>query len=187
MQVILLLFTLFYLCFFSILIAFWRRRIPNMSSKDALGNECFKRLSVVIPIRNEKDNILELLYDLNLQDLSRTNWEVIIVDDQSNDGSVQWIKDHANGLNFTYRILSLELPAKFNGSHKKLAITQAVEVATGDIIMVTDGDCRVGNNWLSTVLSYFDHTDVVFISGPVTFSQEKVFFNICKPLNLPVW
>jgi len=176
MQVILLLFTLFYLCFFSILIAFWKRRIPNISSMDALGDKCFNRLSVVIPIRNEKDKILDLLYDLNLQDLSRQNWEVIIVDDQSNDGSVQWIKEHADELDFTYRILSLKVPAKFNGSHKKLAIKQAVEVATGDIIMVTDGDCRVGNNWLSTVQSYFDQTDVVFISGPVTFYQEKSFF-----------
>ena len=176
MQVILLLFTLFYLCFFSILIAFWKRRIPNISSMDALGNKCFNRLSVVIPIRNEKDKILDLLYDLNLQDLSRQNWEVIIVDDQSNDGSVQWIKEHADELDFTYRILSLKVPAKFNGSHKKLAIKQAVDVATGDIIMVTDGDCMVGNNWLNTVQSYFDQTDVVFISRSGHFLPGKEFF-----------
>ena len=47
------------------------------------------RLSIVIAVRNEQDNIVHLIEDLKLQDYDKKLFDVIIVDDHSNDKTLE--------------------------------------------------------------------------------------------------
>jgi cellulose synthase/poly-beta-1,6-N-acetylglucosamine synthase-like glycosyltransferase len=46
--------------------------------------------------------------------------------------------------------------------------------ASGSLILTTDGDCRVGPDWVASVVAMYEKTGAKLISGPVTFQREKL-------------
>lgn len=156
-----------YALFTLVLVVLWSRlRSFQPSQKNASTT-----ISVLIPVRNEEENIIALLEDLNLQTLPTENYEVIVIDDASTDTTAQLVKDFATTAN--YRLHLLQLPDKASSSPKKRAIETAITQATGTLIVTTDGDCRVHPGWLSAFLDCFESTGAKAISGPVTFTKEE--------------
>ena len=116
-------------------------RIPNRSTLSMPIPESFK-LSVIIPVRNEAANIGVLLDDLRKQSLARKHVEVIIVDDSSTDSTAEIVIQFKAFNNLDLKLISLaDVPVS---SPKKRAITEALKTASGQLIVTTDGDCRVG-------------------------------------------
>jgi poly-beta-1,6-N-acetyl-D-glucosamine synthase len=133
-------------------------------------------ISVVIPVRNEKENILALLSDLDRQDYPSDFFEVIIVDDQSDDGTYELISSTAN--NYGYKLKHYRLPHIDNTiSTKKKAIQLGVEMAKGEYILTTDGDCRVSSRWVLSYGRFFISRDTQFAAGMVAFHGEQSFFH----------
>ncbi|TBX27106.1 glycosyltransferase [Jiulongibacter sediminis] len=137
-----------------------------------------RRLTVIIPVRNEAANIENLLKDLNSQTLNKWLFEVIIADDDSTDNTVEIVKKLQSTLSIDLKIN--QLPPRYqNTSPKKRAITETMKMASGEIIVCTDGDCRVGANWLMSISNYFEAKQPVFLSSPVYFlspHNELTFF-----------
>ncbi|WP_262886743.1 hypothetical protein [Mucilaginibacter humi] len=52
-------------------------------------------------------------------------------------------------------------------------------------MVATDADCRMGTKWLSSIVGYYEVNDVVMISSPVNFFEEKVCSSACKRLSFP--
>ena len=134
--------------------------LPVLASQDLT-------FSVVIPVRNEEGTIQMLLQDLSIQSYSIANFEVIVVDDHSTDATLQ----HINALQLPYKLSVLQ--ASREG--KKQAIEQGVAAAKNEIILTTDGDCRVQKDWIASyAASYTPQLEVVF--GTVTFYKEATWF-----------
>ena len=131
------------------------------------------RITVVIPVRNEAGNIENLLHDLAKQ--TYPHFEVIVADDSSTDNSLGIVEAYAR--NAPFALHPLPLADERTASPKKRAITQSIALATGDLIVTTDGDCRVGPNWLATLAAFYEKTGAKLISGPVTFTQEQTLFD----------
>jgi cellulose synthase/poly-beta-1,6-N-acetylglucosamine synthase-like glycosyltransferase len=124
-----------------------------------------KRISIIIAARNEENNIGNILMDLAHQTYDKEWYEVIIANDHSSDKTVNIIERHMIR-HSNVKLLNVQsLPPHF--SPKKWALQKAVELASGDIILATDADCRVGSRWIETMASYFEPT-VGFVIG---FSQ----------------
>ncbi|GAB4052617.1 glycosyltransferase family 2 protein [Spirosoma litoris] len=130
-------------------------------------------ITVVIPVRNEAKHIENLLADLNWQ--SYRHFEVIVADDSSTDATLSIVQQYAQRASFTLRPLALA--NEKTASPKKRAITQSIRLAAGDLIVTTDGDCRVGPNWLKAIASFYQQTGARLISGPVTFTTEQGIFD----------
>ncbi len=136
-------------------------------------------ISVIVVARNEEENIVHLLQDIENQRYATGQYEVIIVDDHSSDRTVEVVEAFAIEASFRVRILKLAdlvqqpLP---DGNYKKTGIEWGVREAQGELIVTTDGDCRVGKNWLQTYGTFYASSGAKFISGPVTFFDEKSVF-----------
>lgn len=128
-------------------------------------------VSVIIPVRNEAATIGYLLEDLSQQNYPRNLFEVIVVDDCSDDETSAIVQRFSTLPDSNIRLLSME--EKASSSPKKRAISKAIQSATGALIMTTDGDCRVGKEWITAFVELHCTTDAQFISGPVTFNPEK--------------
>jgi glycosyltransferase involved in cell wall biosynthesis len=112
----------------------------------------FTRFTVVIPARNEAANIKACLDSILAQDYPKEHFEVIVIDDFSEDDTAFIVK--AFGHDFpNVCLLSLAdyfKPGEMN-SFKKKAIEKAVSQANGQWIVTTDADCIIPKQWLSII------------------------------------
>jgi len=134
-------------------------------------------ISIIIPFRNENENILANLKSIEAQLYPQEKYEVIYVDDYSDDDSVEILT--RNIIRNNIKVLSVPEDYSVN-AHKKRAIRFGIENARGDIIVTTDADCIYDVEWLQTMIKTFDSL-TGFISGPVEFiSDDKLFSNFQK-------
>jgi len=114
------------------------------------------------------------LSDLKNQNYPGPKYEVIIVDDDSLDNTREivdaWISE---GFSNLYLISSDKI--KYNGyAPKKAALASGIDKAGFDFILQTDGDCRVGNNWLSSFNKKYAEDKPKLISGPVMYDAKDL-------------
>jgi chlorobactene glucosyltransferase len=97
-----------------------------------------KRVSVLIPARNEEANLARCLDSLVEQ--SYENYEIIVLDDQSTDGTWEILSDYAERYPGLVRaVRGRPLPERgWNG--KPHAMQQLSELATGEYYLCTDAD-----------------------------------------------
>ncbi len=131
-------------------------------------------VTVIIPVRNEATNILALLEDLSEQLMDAKRYEVLIVDDYSEDHTCELVEAYIPKAPYALKLLHRSV--RQHPSPKKDAITLGVKQARGELIVTTDGDCRVGSEWLAVLWQFYEKNQAYLISAGVTFDQERNLF-----------
>jgi polyisoprenyl-phosphate glycosyltransferase len=95
------------------------------------------RVSCVVPCFNEADNLRRLLPELVafLQRLFGLAWEVVLVDDGSDDTSIDVMEHWTRRAN----IRALQLSRNFG---KEAALAAGIELASGDVVVLLDADLQ---------------------------------------------
>lgn len=136
-------------------------------------------ISVIIPARNEEENIGRLLTSIQKQSYPSQLYEVIVVDDHSTDKT----SDIARGFPFV-KLMRLEL--ENINSYKKKAIETGIAAATGELIVTTDSDCIVPVHWLKTIAAFKEEKKAAFIAAPVMLEYKNSFLQIFQSLDFLV-
>ncbi|MVT07397.1 glycosyltransferase [Chitinophaga tropicalis] len=158
----------------------WKRLPSFKPLRPVSGNT---KVTVIIPARDEEDNLPPLLAALKAQTYPAHLFEVIVIDDFSSDNTPHIVKDFPVA-NIKLLQLSQHLSAEQRlNSYKKKAIEMAVEQATGDIIMTTDADCEMGPEWITTMVQFYETYQPKFIAAPVSFHRETNFFKVLQSLD----
>ena len=137
------------------------------------------KVSILIAARNEEDKIHLTINDILAQDYPKELFELIIVDDHSTDRTSEIISSYAQR---GVKLIKLDEKEPLN-SYKKKAIAEAINMSTGELIITTDADCRMGSNWLNTIVNYYDQNDYNLISAPVIYFEEKSLFERLQTLE----
>jgi 1,2-diacylglycerol 3-beta-glucosyltransferase len=126
-------------------------------------------VSVLIAARNEEETLAQCLDSLAGSDYPRGKYEVFIIDDRSSDQTSTIARAYCDRFkNFKLYQIHDEL----NGLGGKMnALAQAIDLCTGDYIMITDADCRVGKRWLSGMVAGF--TERTAIVGGLTLIRKS--------------
>lgn len=103
-------------------------------------------VSILIPVRNEQDNILELLQSIQKQDYQE--YEVIILDDQSTDRTWDICNEFALTDNRFRIVKGNNLPAEWLG--KNYACHQLAKQGKGDYFMFIDADEEIYNGLINS-------------------------------------
>ena len=158
-------------------------------------------VSVIIPARDEADVIERCLRSVLACDYPADQFEVIVVDDLSNDDTPAIVERVAARVNAgtpalalagadedddtpaPERLRLLQMPENLERTraHKKRAIEKGIEHARGEVVLTTDADCRVPRGWIRTMAATFedigdDHEServTAFTSGPVLYHVER--------------
>jgi glycosyltransferase involved in cell wall biosynthesis len=154
---------------------FWKKAIKNQTvNYTAIQN---KFISIIIVARNEEAYIENCIKSILAQSYDSKNWELIIVDDFSEDNTVyiayNYISDKIHLIELK-KILPAENAFTAN---KKTAITHAIQIAKGEIIACTDADCEVGETWLQLINDSFQNEKIQFVTGPVLFKNNNTLLD----------
>ena len=138
-------------------------RIKPMQQKSVVSY----KLSVIVPFRNEEDNLPVLIRSFNKLNLDNLSVEFLFVNDHSSDGFQKIFES----VQSDYQLLSLP-----NGlSGKKAALAYGLEHASGDIIVTTDADCEVRVKWLEIIHNYFQDSKLNMVFGGVSYKTNSFF------------
>ena len=128
-------------------------------------------VSILIAARNEAHNIEKLLNSIKRNAFDKTNYEVIVVNDHSEDSTIDVVKTWMTN---NTKVKLVLIPAKAHG--KKNAILEGLEFCENAIILQTDADCEVPVNWIKMMSAQFVNTKTQLVAGPVQFSPLSSLF-----------
>lgn len=113
------------------------------------------KLSIIVPAYNVEEYISECLDSLLNQDLRAEDYEIIIVNDGSTDGTLQIAEEYERN-NATVRLFSQENKGLSEARNRGL------EIAKGEYIFFVDSDDLVVNRSLKEILDYTIKQDLDF-------------------------
>lgn len=143
---------------------------------------CDIKLSVLVAFRNEYNNLPNLLQGLKEQKYPSDHFEVILINDHSNDGSEQyaeeWCVQHEN-----FRCIH----SGMGDEGKKAALYLGTGASAYDYIVTTDADCVVTENWLAGFSRAFQVEKADFIVGvviPAITEKDSISFQVAEYCSL---
>lgn len=133
-------------------------------------------ISLIIAVRNELLNLPKLLSKINEQNYPL--FELILIDDCSDDGSLKYMLDFEFQEGFDVKILQVrEKPKNVNG--KKNALKQGVLFSKYDILLFTDADCLPSSeDWISEMTKPFSAQEIEIVLGFSPYFIEKSELNL---------
>ena len=109
-----------------------------------------EKISVIVPLRNESENIVELIQTLRNQKYL-SDVEFLLLDDSSEDDTLTLLKQGCEGLE-NFRVLSgSPLPQGWIG--KTWALQQLLQASRGQIIVSIDADVRLEPDAISCAVT----------------------------------
>lgn len=132
------------------------------------------KFTVIIPFRNEEDNLPKLLESISSLEYPTALFEVILVDDASD------IKFQIS--NFKFQVSIIDNNRK-TYSPKKDAINTAIAVSKYDWIITTDADCLVQKKWLQTFNAFIQKNNTKMIVAPVEYTKCSNFLESFQELD----
>jgi cellulose synthase/poly-beta-1,6-N-acetylglucosamine synthase-like glycosyltransferase len=138
--------------------------------------------SIVVAFRNEANNLPALLESVKNLNYPQELFEIILVDDFSEDESqslvYRWRME--NGEFHTTLLENIRI----SNSPKKDAISRAVPIVVNDWIITTDADCIVPETWLSTYNDYIQNHETEMIAGGVSYQTKMSFLHHFQQMDL---
>jgi len=142
------------------------------------GSKTCPLVSVLIPARNEENNLPELLNGLLEQDYK--NLEIIIYNDDSEDETMNIIRDFEGKDKRIAWINGKTLPEGWNG--KNHACYQLAQKASGDYFLFLDADVRVRPGLIRKALRHSEKHNLTLLS----IFPEQQMLSVGEKMTVPV-
>lgn len=140
-------------------------------------------VSIIIPARNESNNIITCLNAVLNQNYPSNLFEVIVVDDFSEDDTFTKAKSIVSNQVRVYQLEHLLANDKDFASYKKKAIEKAIDQSSADLIITIDADVVMGAKWLRSIVAFYEQTDSLIMAAPVMFHSKNTFLNHFQVLD----
>lgn len=142
---------------------------------------CF---TIVIPFRNEAEHLPALLASILKLNYPKSFFEVILVDDHSDDTSQALIKQFLESEEVSTSHIKVITTVRRTKSPKKDAITLAISQASNEWIVTTDADSVLPIFWLDSFDAYIQNQHPKMIVAPLTYHNTKGFLENFQLLDV---
>ncbi len=136
-------------------------------------------ISIVISARNEVNNIKECIKQIEKQNFPKNQFELIIIDDASEDQTYQLAQTVLNNSGLDFQLIH-------QNTHqgKKHNLKLAIQKSKGHIIVTSDADVVYRNpNWLMTISEYFKENTPNMLIMPIDYQYRFGFLSIFQSIE----
>lgn len=140
-----------------------------------MAEKSYHFISVIVPAYNRADELKELLDSFSRLEYPRDQYELIIADDGSTDGTARLIEQLSDTTNLPFKYYSQ--PNKGPGAARNLGM----ENARGDFFIFVDSDVTVPADWLTNIARAINEEQADAFGGPDTFRDD--FPALLKAIN----
>jgi len=137
------------------------------------------KFSIIIPARNEEKTIARLLSALQSQEYPAENFEIIVVNDDSDDATAA-IASSFDGVTLLHKT------GEILNSHKKRALELGIAQAKYEYIVTTDADCMPPPTWLRSLSIRFAQTHSVMVVAPVVIDCNSSSVQLFQAIDFMV-
>lgn len=141
------------------------------------------RISIIIPARDEEQNIAACINSALAQDYPKELYEVIVVDDHSTDKTAGVVRsfndDRVKYINLADHVKQDENIVAF----KKLALSAGIAQSKGTLIVTTDADCVAGKYWLKNIAAKYEQEQPSMIVAPVDYVNNNTLLQVFQSLD----
>ena len=135
-------------------------------------------ISIIITTFNEVKTIKSLLN--SVLGLRGKPEEVVIVDGGSTDKTVQIIEEYKN----KFKKRGIDLRVYIKKGNRSVGRNEAIRLAKGEIIAITDAGCELDKDWLKNITQPFKDKTVNVVSGYYSAKTETIFEKCVVPYVL---
>ncbi len=172
--VFIILFSAYFFCMMILVYGF--KKVPTFASSELADKSedtiPETQFSIVIPFRNEAENLLNLLSSIKKMNYPSELFEVIFVNDSSEDNSEKIVSEAIEKSRFSIKLIQNK---RVSNSPKKDAISEAIKNSKYEWIVTSDADCKLPENWLKTFDVYIKNNNSVMVCGPVIYQSNGSF------------
>jgi cellulose synthase/poly-beta-1,6-N-acetylglucosamine synthase-like glycosyltransferase len=181
-QALLIICFIFFIIYAALIIFYWQSWIGIVDFRfQILDFIPATKISVIIPARNEENNIELCLLSILNQSYPKEWYEIIVVDDHSIDNTAKIVLGYSAQ---NVKLISLkDFVTDETNSYKKKAIEVAIAQSNGQLIITTDADCIVPPNWLQTIAAFYQQNNPEFIVMPVAINCSNRFIEIFQSVD----
>jgi len=147
------------------------RQLLNADKMNQSSTQEFPEISILIPARNESENIVACLQSIQQLNYPLDKIFVLVGDDASTDDT------HFKALNFASqfpRFKCINIETKHGLARAKAnVIADLMQYVESEFVFVTDADIQVNPNWIQSLLPYFKEASL--ISGATIVKPNSLF------------
>lgn len=118
-----------------------------------------KKLSIIIPVYNEAVYIIQCLNRIKNVDIKNWVKEIVIINDNSTDSTLKLLKEYSKS-NPKIKLINLS-----KNVGKGAALKKGIQAATGDILIIQDGDMEYDPNDYLAILKKYENKNVNIVYG----------------------
>lgn len=170
--------TLVLLAFYGGLINYYFFGWLSIPSQKISAHTLQTKVTVIVPARNEENNIVACLNALIAQSHPV---QIIVINDHSTDRTAEIVASFPAG-NLLLLNLADHIKERLN-SYKKKAIELAVAHAEGELIVCTDADCTADTDWIRSLVTMYEREQPVFIAAPVRMKNNGSVLGVFQSLD----
>lgn len=134
-------------------------------------------VSIIVPARNEESTIGECVASLLNVDYPEHKLQIIIVNDRSTDSTEAVLANMQERFGRLH-IVHIRHDGEKNLRGKAGALDVGFQAATGDIVVLTDADCRVPPGWVRSHARQYKDPDVGLVCANTLVSGSTFFARI---------
>ena len=158
-----------------------RRRTARRAARPAAGT-VLPVAEIVVAVRDEAARLPALLESLRAQTVDCL---FLLVDDRSTDDTARHLDDFCAAIGPRARVIhNHDEPIGLTG--KQAALDLAFAEARGDILLFTDGDCRVPPTWVEELVEHFDDPDVGVVLARIELPEGTSFLSRFQAFEQPL-
>ena len=122
-------------------------------------------ISVIIPVLNNKNGLIDTLEAVTNQSVNQSKYEVIVSDNGSTDGTLDVIH-HYKAINPQIKLVQEKLKSSYAARNK------AILKAAGPILAFIDANMTCPKNWLQKIIEAFKILDSDYLGSKVIIKPK---------------